>query len=435
MAFGDWWTPWQVGALALVCFLAVFQFGQVFTRLSPYDEDMHLGYALFVSDVELPPRGAIYPNEVFEEWACRGFHDVSQTTAVPECGLDQYDPNQFPGLGQFRSSSPPLYYVVVAATSAVPRLLVGEGPLGVMRLTGSLFLFAAIVGALESARLLGSDKRWAFATLISISMASRFIMLQTSTVTNDAAVFALGGVLLAAALRYTTGANRAWLPILIAVMAGLTKETAAFPTMAVAGLIVLDATSKRPLTERLQTAAVMTMSGFGLPFAWGRLVSYRTPDDWTSPIGRGNAQDVEGAPWDEIFYDPFGFIPPLPARGIPSTTGLDSTLLGNWGIAIGALILVAVGAAAVGSRSRLSRVAWSLMLSSVAASILLQGFLVLGRSGFFRGLSPRYGIGFIPIALVLVVLLFQQTRALRILGAAAIAASAVMMLYSFTTYS
>ena len=230
------WAAWG-GFWLLVAAVVVLPHMQAFSELSKIDEYQHVDYLAKTQDLEHVEGGELVGQTAMREQACRGI-DL-EGAVLPPCDSDTFDPGDFPGRGfNHTYSDPPTYYVVTGAAAAV----VGAGPgvdglvtagrsIGVLWLAGGLWVTFLL------ARRLGAG-RYAAAGATMLLAGTPTVVHSTTTITTDAPLVLVGGLLCLVAVDVAEGRRRWWWLAVAAAVAMAVKSTA-LPAVGVAVLFLL----------------------------------------------------------------------------------------------------------------------------------------------------------------------------------------------------
>lgn len=430
-----WCLALAVAAL-LVSFLGVANGPQ----LSALDEHTHLDYAWKVSRGELPYDGATLSPFTLEEWSCRGQDPISDILpACPEAAAGDVVPGDYPARGEnYNAWHPPLYYAAAAGAGLVAEA-VGENFTTGARLSGGLWLAAAVVA------MYGVLRRWRVRPVLAAAgaallMAIPSIVHASSTVTNDApaALIGVGGLwILTRVFREGRTGWFAWvLPTVLALLAAGTKLMSTVAILTAVGVVALSALPylrERDWSEaarRVLVAVVPVIVVGGSALVWSGIQGPRALEGWTSPIEGVNTAQVVGAPFDEwapTLTSSFGLVTDFYVQ-----PQLMSALI--W-VAVGVLTLLLAAApflAIVAFRpGRPERVlGWAALVGAVAVPLLVQGQELVRGGGYFPTVSTRYAVTLVPITLAALVVVAQEKR-YHVLVAVLAAALYLGMVLSF----
>lgn len=411
--------PWEAALLTVVSLVMVLAHMRAFTSFSPFDEATLIDYVLSIADLEVPRIGAPYREETLRSWACRGF--FRDTVELPPCDSAYFDHTQFPGAGVQRNVTPPLYYIVTAFVSQPFVAITGASAVAMARLTGVLFLSIGLISVVEMARRLGAGRRTSLLIAAVVPFGLPTVLHATATVNSDAAVFAMGGVIIVAVLAALNREIPLWSLVVVGVVAGLTKQTALFPIGAGA-LLMLGATlwPNRALPDRdrrrqIIAALAMPVAATFSFLAWVVYAKSQTPDDYVNPIGTGGSRYTAGSPVDEILRNPLDLMLPTELNFVPEA--IRSAWQYPWSQVLGVFVIAAAAVAVIeparrrpgASRPDLLRWAgWGLLLTGALSATAIQVYLALGRGTYFPQIPARYSIGMIPLALALVSVLLSS---------------------------
>jgi hypothetical protein len=202
--------------VVLVAFVSVGLHVRTYTLVGPIDELQHIDY-LYKSPQIVRP-GDQFGDEAMQEEACRGLDYPGFVLPACEIGGD-YDPDDFQEAGyNTASANTPLYYSITHLVAAPLKAVAGLDSLVTAgRLVGGLWLAGGLLLAYAAARRLGAG-RWAAASVLAVLACTPAVVYPSSTITPDAATFAVGAGALLAALWWEERPSRRW-PVLALVTA------------------------------------------------------------------------------------------------------------------------------------------------------------------------------------------------------------------------
>jgi len=410
------------------------------TQISALDEHTHLDYAWKISQGELPYTGVPLSEFTLEEWSCRGQESIAD--ALPACDAAEagaVGPDDFPARGEnYNAWHPPLYYATAAAAGTVAEAA-GQSFTTGARLSGGLWLAAAVVAMYALLR------HWRLAPLLAASgaaliMAVPSIVHASSTVTNDAPAALLGVGALWVLTRVFRDGRTGWfawvLPTLVALLAAGTKLMSSVAILTAVGVVALSALPHLrdrhwgEAVRRLLVAAVPVLAVGASALGWAAFQGGRALEGWENPIGGVNTAPVSGLPFDEwapTLASAFGLVDDFYVQ-----PELMSALI--W-LSVGALTILFTAAPfmalVVFRPGRPERVVgWAALIGAVAVPLLVQGQEFLRGGGYFRGVSARYAVTLVPMTLAALVLVAHERR-YHVLAAVVALVGYLCMLLSF----
>ncbi|MPV38966.1 hypothetical protein [Georgenia subflava] len=404
--------------------------------LSALDEHTHLDYAWKVAQGELPRAGSELSDLTLEEWSCRGQENIPD--ALPECAqADDADAADYPAEGEnYNYWHPPGYYAVTAVLAELATAL----PLGLTfttaaRLTGGLWLVAALVGMYAVVRMWRLP-RWLSAAAAATMLGVPSLAHASSTVTNDAPAALIGvGALWLLTRVFLQGRLGLVAPTVVALLAASTKLMSTVAVLTVLGLVALSAVGawrrgdRREVLRRLGVAVVPVVAIGASAVAWSLFQAGRAEPGWSSPITGVNTVPIIGAPFDEwapTLATVFGLVEDYFLQGT-----LTSTAVVGWIGILGVLFTAAPFMALVAfDRLRPERwVGWAALVGAAAVPLLVQGNELLG-GGYFPHVSSRYGVTLVPLTIAALVLVAHE-KGFRVAAAAVAVVGYLAMALSF----
>ena len=390
------------------------------TQISALDEHTHLDYAYKVSQGELPYTGVPLSDYTLEEWSCRGQQSIAD--ALPPCeeaAADEVAPSDYPARGEnYNAWHPPLYYATAAGAGLVAEAL-GQSFTTGARLSGGLWLAAAVVA------MYGVLRHWRLRPALAASgaaviMAVPSIVHASSTVTNDAPAALLGVGALWVLTRVFRDGRTGWfawvLPTVIAALAASIKLMSSVAILTAVGVVALSALPQLrdrnwgEAVRRLLIAVVPVLAVGASAVAWSAFQSGRAVESWTNPIAGVNTAPVTGAPFDEwapTLTSAFGLVDDFYVQ-----PELMSSLI--W-LSVGALTVLLTAAPFMalvtfrpGQAERV--VGWAALIGAVAVPLLVQGQEFLRGGGYFRGVSARYAVTLVPMTIAALTLVAHERR-------------------------
>ena len=406
------------------------------TSFSLYDEATHVDYAWQIASGDLPFAGSQLAPEVLQEWSCRGLDGFDDQ--IPPCG-ESHDASEYPLRGEnYNFGHPPTYYALTAGAAGLAEAL----PLGVTfmtaaRLTGAIWLAAALVG------LYGVLRLWRVPRVLSAGSAALLAAVPSvahaaSIVTNDAPGALTGVLALWVLTRVALQEKLGWLlPTLLAAFVASTKVMNAVAMLAVAAVVLGLAVVAFRAGERIRARSLLVIAaGIGAATAvvhvgWRIFQGGRGNPDWLSPVIGVNTRPTEGTPVDEWLPTLFeGF-------GITQTFWLQASL-SSFAVFASAQLLALIMTAApfvnvatlpVGDRRRL--VGWAALVGCAVVPLIVQIQTYVNDEDYFPEISGRYGISLLPLtigALAFVV----HLRKWRVAPSLVVGACLVALFASFT---
>lgn len=227
-----WSLGWAAGWLAVAA-IVVAAHMHAFTMLSYIDEFQHVDYLQRTIKGEHVRGGEKVGQTSMREQACRG---IDYDSILPKCDAKKLRPEMFPGQGfNHTYSDPPTYYVVTGVGAQAVRKILGVDSLVTAgRSIGILWLAAGLFVSFLLSRRLGAD-RWAAAGVTLLLAATPAVALSSATITTDAPMLVVGGVLALVLLAVVEGRRSYWW---LAPAAGLTMAMK-FTALPVVGFAVI----------------------------------------------------------------------------------------------------------------------------------------------------------------------------------------------------
>ena len=223
---------WALGWLAVAA-IVVAAHMHAFTKLSYIDEFQHVDYLQRTINGDHVRGGQKVGQTSMREQACRG---IDYDSILPKCSAKHLRPEQFPGQGfNHTYSDPPTYYVVTGVGAQAVRKVLGVDSLVTAgRSIGILWLAAGLFVSFLLSRRLGADL-WAAIGVTLLLAATPAVALSSATITTDAPMLVVGGVLSLAVLAVVEGRRSYWW---LAPAAALTMAMK-FTALPVVGFTVL----------------------------------------------------------------------------------------------------------------------------------------------------------------------------------------------------
>jgi hypothetical protein len=412
-----WGAVWLVVAAAVV-----LPHLQAFSMLSKIDEYQHVDYLAKTMALDHVQGGELVGQTAMREQACRGI-DL-EGFVLPRCHSRVFDPDEFPGHGfNHTYSDPPTYYAATGVVAKVVEVATGAGLVTAGRAVGVLWLALGLVVTFGLCRRLGaSTPASAGATLLVA--ATPTVVASVTTITTDAPLVAVGGLLLLTAVNVAEEKWRWWWLAPAALLAMGVKSTA-LPAVGVAILFLL--------FHRKVRAGVAAALGALLPtLTWGVYTSATTlPAADDIPMGR--IFEVDSIGLTQIAGSLRTTFSPVV---VPERAPFLHTLPVDGAVQVLNVLLV-VGVFAVAwfwpwatTEGRFGVATAAGMLVYGPAFVVLL-FLQLGVSYIIPG---RYGLSILPAAAACLALVASRRRAgdvaLPVLGAGGLA---LLLAYTLTS--
>jgi hypothetical protein len=439
---GDGRSRWRRADYLWACALVALAFSITLlgvlraTSFSLYDEATHVDYAWQIASGDLPYAGSQLAPEVLQEWSCRGLNGFEDE--IPPCG-ESHDASEYPLRGEnYNFGHPPTYYALTAGAAALGEALpVGVTFMTAARLTGAIWLAAALVG------LYGVLRLWRVPRVLSAGSAALLAAVPSvahasSIVTNDAPGALTGVLALWVLTRVAVQEKIGWLlPTVLAALVASTKVMNAVAMLAVAAVVLGLAVSAFRAGDRIRARA-MTFIAVGIGGAtaavhlgWRAFQGGRGNPDWLSPVTGVNTRPTEGTPVDEWLPTLFeGF-------GIAQTFWLQASL-SSFAVFASARLLalimttapfVNVASFPAGDRRRL--VGWAALVGCAVVPLIVQVQTYANGEDYFPLISGRYGISLLPLTIGALAFV-AHARRWRVAPALVVGACLVALLASFT---
>lgn len=436
--------------IVLAAFLSVGLHVKAYTLVGPIDELQHIDY-LYKSPSVVAP-GDRVDDEAMEEEACRGLDYVG--FELPACEPDgDYQPGDFQEEGyNTASANTPLYYSITHLL-ALPILALtpADNLVTAGRLVGALWLAGGLLLAYAAGRRLGAG-RWALTSVLVVLACVPAVVYPSSTITPDAATFAVGAGVLLAALWWEAKPTRRW-PVLavVAVLALAMKMTNVTVLVAV-GLYMLlrlvigrwqatrgapaepapdDAAYATSTTVPDDPGARVTAKGWIIGGATLAVTAVVVAGGWLVIQGAMTHGNLDAIPMNQRFKATELSLWPLVSFLGSWLTPLSSpwTAVGRGELTevlqrIGGLLLASgfLAAAIYGLRPHRERVlAWATLLTGLTGASF---FIVLSFYAQSVYVPPpaRYGYALVPVMAVLTAAGLRTRLAVVATGALAVAA-------------
>jgi hypothetical protein len=212
--------------------------------LSPVDEWVYADYLYKLPQQVFVPRGQEIGPKALELMACTGVREYGPMG--PPCGSD-YAANlaKFPQGGITSADGyTPLYFVITWAGAKAIQLVTHTSIVEAGRFTGAFWLAGGILLFYWMLRLLSIRRVVALGLGLAV-IASPFAWWTYTFVSTDAPVFALGALLVIAAIKFVRGQWSGWWLPLIGAVATLFKITSILAVLLVALYLVVEFVVRR----------------------------------------------------------------------------------------------------------------------------------------------------------------------------------------------
>ena len=406
--------------------------------MSFLDEHVHYDTQLKMHEGELSTRGALYEEQVVDEWACGVGHEAGGL--VHGCGDPALDVRDVTS-GQYTTGyiHYPTYFAGAEAFRVVVEAVFGpHHDLSVYRLFSALLMFLGVVACGVFAYVLGVRKLGLIAA-VGLPVAATSITVMGGMLTPNSTAI-LSGALVAGTGILWIQRGRGFVWLCLAVAFG--SVTAVINSLAAGGflaaiLIVWFARRRGWAVEgdwrpRLWQFAVLALIIVAPVIAWGRYISATATVDNAEVYG-----PYQIAGWSTIvvgaLQELFGFHSPWTEWSVGMPSGPDhlsrmlravATGIPLWVtiVVIGALLFVLLGTnfsrralaarSIDGERAPLSPLR-VLVFGSLLTILLYPPALRVSNAlsfGIDFGIVTRYSMAFAPLLVLLVLVLVRQTR-------------------------
>lgn len=397
------------------------------TEISVYDETTHADFVYQLQQGEIPYAGSVIAPEILNEWSCRGSGAESITKALPPCDSGA-PPSAYPARGEnYNASHPPLYYAVTAVLAkVVAAIRPGETSLiADARITGILWLWAAMIAMFAGMRKFGFRPWWSVAGAAMIPLIPSFAVAAT-TVSNDAPA-ALGGALAIWLLARIVREKKYgfFLPALFTFLITATKVMSAVPFIGVAAVCLVLAFrhwQKREIAEtrRLILTAVSIGAAIGIAYlGWTWFQSGRGVPGWDNPVSGINTRPIDGSPFDELLTPLFTPFASGPLNGFGPTPHFNAAIYGYWIKFLGYLLmatpLAAIAMSRPGSMGRL--IGWVAIGLELIYPHIVEINTLFALNEFFPTVAKRYGITILPLLVVALLYVASRRNAVKTISA------------------
>lgn len=342
----DWLA---VAALMLCSLMLVGLHARAYTTLSPIDELQHIDFAIKAGDFEPPRVNDLVGFDAMAEAACRGV-DAPQYIG-PQCGLDEYDPEDFQengvntAAGQF-----PIYYT---STGVISRVIVDIGVLDskvtAARIVGGLWAGAAW-GVMWYVLALLRIPRGRRALALAVLVVTPLTLFHAATVNADTILMFTGALAVLAALKYEAGRLNGWLLLVAYAALYFVEPTNILPIAASAAYLTVrvswqpGASWLRRLTPLIVFPMVLLLR-LRLAKQIQRTLFPPSPRTSSPNMFRDNAAP-DGVVWDKLLDQLPKIFTPVNNAYVPPFMRTQQTIalmeVTDW-ILIGAMFLGAIG--------------------------------------------------------------------------------------------
>ena len=188
--------------------------------LSPFDEAAHIDYLIRVLDGDIVRRGQLMSQDAFRVASCRG--SEYEDLRLPPCGLERYDPEQFPDRGfNYLHEHIPTFYFITAVPVRLLAVVGIEDVVEAGRWSSGLWFALGLAAFWAAGRRLELSR-----TPIAIAMVllatTPNIVHASSTVNDDATAVLAGSAIVLAVLWWERrGRGLAVLALVAAVVISL----------------------------------------------------------------------------------------------------------------------------------------------------------------------------------------------------------------------
>ncbi|MGS0687164.1 hypothetical protein ACVBEQ_18795 [Nakamurella sp. GG22] len=371
--------------------------------LSAIDEYTHLDWVYQLMHGNLPADGDTVAPKVLADWACLGQWNAQ----LPPCG-QAVDAGQFPNGGQqYNAFHLPLYYLITAGLVEFGQLFVGDQRFVTLaQLTGALWLSAGLVMMYVACRVWRVRTLYAIAAPLLLMSLPRVITAST-IVTDDAPAMLAGAYSLYYLGRFRISRSvHLLVPALLTALFAATKVLNALPMFMIAaglGWFALTAFARRqPRTGwlRLRASVVLVGPSAAMYLVWSHFQALRAQPGWVNPVIGVNTETLVRDPltsWITSLVKGFDLL-----ADVNLVPELRSRYLVAWNTAV-TIPLIAAALLALVLHRRGNRRRWPaiLLFAGCALFPLIVEVQALGMGEvpqYFPGISARYGISLVPIA-------------------------------------
>ena len=390
--------------LVLVALTMVSLHVHMYTKVGPIDELQHIDY-LFKSPAVVGPGDRVGQAAMREE-ACRG---LDYPMRLPRCSKTSiYDPNVFQEQGYNTASiNTPLYYSITHLfASAIQRAIGLKSLVTAGRLVGGLWLGIGLVIAYFAGLRLGAA-RLPLASVLVVTACIPAVVYPSSTVTPDAATFAIGAAALWSVLWWEERPQRRWpILVLITTFALFLKMTNIVILLALGIYMALrmfdSLNSREPIPPKYSVRTWLSggsmLASTAAVVALGWMVALKTMSS-DAQIPMGQRYKVASLDFAPLVANLGNWIMPVShAWTVESNPALETVLL-----RLGPLLLSAglLGAALFNvAPSRVRSIAWSVLLTAFAgaSTFILVGYVY---QSVYIPPPARYGNTLVPAMVAL----------------------------------
>jgi hypothetical protein len=390
----DWWV---VAALGLVALVTVILFTQAYPRFSPIDEFQHVDYAVKAGHFELVREGDQAGETALRAFACLG---VDSDFPPIDCGAPDLEPYFFPDHGyNTAAQQTPLYYTVTGVAGRVVTAATPADVLTGLRLTGALWLTAALALAWLIGAELGVPRRQR-AIAVALFAPAVQLLFTSSTVNADNGLMIGGGLVTVALLRTERGASRWWL-VGASIVAVALEPTAALAVAAACLFLLVRAiaTAERETRVRLAvlSGAIAVVGVATVLFL--DLLRDAFIGGWVPPnlerYGELFTNDLSAS---QVVENLFAVVTPISNPYVPGFLDGGLTTALNTLTALAMVALLATAAVVDRARTRTGVLGGTLLATMVLAGPLFVLYLYVQSDVYFE-IPSRYGLALVPAAI------------------------------------
>jgi hypothetical protein len=398
------------------------------TRLSALDEATHIDYAYRLSHGELAHSGQPLSTYTTTAWSCRGQANIP---TLPACGSNA-PYSAFPGNGlQYNAFHPPLYYAVTGVTARALAGLFDQDFITMARSLGGVWLFAGMLTMYLTLRYWRVGWVWALGGTLLLPMFPT-VLHASSIVTNDAPALLCGVAAFFLLGRWVIYRNDGWvLPLVITVAVAATKGISTTGLLAAALMFLIIGIARWRARDAgagalIRNSVLMGLAVLTVQLGWAAIQNGRAVAGYVSPVDGVNTRKVVGFPFDEWVSTV------LDGARLGSNFYLDpavnSPYLVGWVLLITSIIAATglIGLALFRRPSPEWIAAATLVLGSLMYPLIVQAQEYLDGD-YFPGITNRYGMTLIPLA-VGVLALIVASKKLRITSGVMLALGAIAVL-------
>ena len=438
--------------LLLVALLLVGLHVHGYTKVGPIDELQHIDYLYKIPAIVAP--GDSVGQDAMREESCRGIDFPGFVT--PACSnTSAYEPRAFQELGfNTAAINTPLYYTLTKVVAAPLKFFSGMTSLVTAgRLVGALWLGLGLVLAYAAGRRLAIG-RLPLVAVLTAFVGAPAIVYPASTITPDAASFAVGAGVFLTCLYWEEAPRRRWpLLVIVSITVLLLKMTNVMVLLAIGiymTIMVIRALVERrtPVqSEEAEEAEDSKSNQVIAPWLFGGIAlsvttavtlgtilliqrSLSHGDQSIIPMNQRFA--VHAFPARGVIEQLGVFINPLAPIGVTVGSPLVQMLIER---AVGAFFIAGIVAAGLfwGSNSRTRPYAQAWLIIAVIGGPLFVIVSYIGQSVYVPPPS-RYAVTLVPAVAVMIAGLLK-TRGVQwvvSLGSVGLLAASVLRLLSAT---